>query len=98
MEYYITNVPNKKVNNKRSTKIEVVGASDYIPWRVWAKNFYIVKDSYEGEIYNQNNESAMKIENGRKPCGEKSRHIHILYFRINDLLVNDIIQLLRCII
>ena len=29
----------QKLNTKSSTETEVVGASDYIPWTLWAKRF-----------------------------------------------------------
>ena len=29
----------QKLNTKSSTETEVVGASDYIPWTVWAKRW-----------------------------------------------------------
>ena len=39
----------------------------------------------------------MKIEkNGRLLCGEKSRHIHICYFFIKDVLKQENIELLHC--
>jgi hypothetical protein len=72
----------QKINTKSSTESEVVGASDYIPWTLWAKRF-LEHQGYNlsRNIFYQDNQSAMKIEkNGRKSCGEKSRHIHIRYF------------------
>ena len=88
----------KKLNTKSSTETEVVGASDYIPWSVWAKRFlegqgYILRRN----IFYQDNQSAMKIEsNGQKSCGEKSRHIHIRYFFIKDILKRGDIKLVHC--
>ena len=39
----------------------------------------------------------MKIEkNGRTSCGEKSRHIHIRYFFIKDILKRENIELIHC--
>jgi hypothetical protein len=69
----------QKLNTKSSTESEIVGASDYIPWTLWAKGF-LQHQGYtlDRNIFYQDNESAMKIEkNGRKSCGDKSRHIHI---------------------
>ena len=72
----------QKLNTKSSTETEVVGASDYIPWTVWAKRWlqeqgYILKRN----IFYQDNESAMRLEsNGMRSAGDKSRHIHIIYF------------------
>ena len=39
----------------------------------------------------------MKMEsNGQKSCGEKSRHIHIIYFFIKDVLKREDIELIHC--
>ena len=34
--------------------------------------------------------------NGQKSCGEKSRHIHIRYFFIKDVLKREDIELIHC--
>ena len=45
----------------------------------------------------QDNTSAMRMEsNGRKSCGEKSRHINIRYFFIKDVLKREGIELIHC--
>ena len=88
----------QRLNTKSSTETEVVGASDYIPWTVWAKRF-LNEQGYnlDRNIFYQDNMSAMKIEkNGRKSCGEKSRHIHIRYFFIKDILEKENIELVHC--
>ena len=88
----------QKLNTRSSTETEIVGASDYIQWTVWAKRFlaaqgYVLRRN----IFYQDNQSAMKIEsNGQKSCGEKSRHIHIRYFFIKDVLKRENIELIHC--
>ena len=88
----------QKLNTKSSTETEVVGASDYIPWSVWAKRFlegqgYVLRRN----IFYQDNQSAMRIEsNGQKSCGEKSRHIDIRYFFIKDIIRRENIELVHC--
>ena len=67
----------QKLNTKSSTESELVGASDYIPWTVWA-NMFLEGQGYilRRNIFYQDNESAMRMEsNGRKSAGDKSRHI-----------------------
>ena len=60
----------QKLNTKRSTEEELVGASNYIPWTIWVKRFM----KYQGydirsSIFYQDNENAIKLEeNGRKSC------------------------------
>ena len=88
----------QKLNVKSSTEAEVVGASDYLPWVIWVVKFM----HYQGfdmdtNIFYQDNLSAMKIEkNGRKSCGQKSRHIDIRYFFIKDVLKRENITLAHC--
>ena len=61
----------QKLNTRSSTETELVGASDYITWIVWAKQFlYHQGYNFKRIIYYQDNESAIKIDkNGRKSCG-----------------------------
>ena len=86
------------MNTKSSTETEVVGASDYIPWTVWAKRWlqvqgYVLKRN----IFHQDNEIAMRLEsNGMRSTGDKSRHIHIRYFFIKYILKRQNIELLHC--
>ena len=62
----------QKLNTKSLTESEVVGASDYIPWTVWAKRFLGEQGYTLGRnIVYQDNISAMQMEsNGMKSCGE----------------------------
>ena len=88
----------QKINTNSSTEAEFVGASDYIPWTIWAKWFlkeqgYILKRN----IFYQHDQSAMKLEsNGKKSARDKSRHINIRYFFITDVLKRETIELLHC--
>ena len=88
----------QKLNAKSSTETEIIGASDYIPWTLWAKRFlqaqgYVLKRN----IFYQDNMSAMRLEsNGLKSCGEKSRHIDIRFFFIKDVLKRENIELKHC--
>lgn len=84
----------QKFNTKSSTETEVVGASDYLPWTIWATCF-MEDQGYpmRTKIFYQDNESAMKLESdGRKSCGDKSRHIHIRYFSLRTFYVERILS------
>jgi hypothetical protein len=78
----------QKLNTKSSTEAELVGASDYLPYAIWATNFleaqgYVLKEN----VFYQDNQSTIRFEkNGRKSCGPNSRHIDIRYFFIKDRL------------
>jgi hypothetical protein len=61
----------QKLNTKSSTEAELVGASDYLPYPIWAKKFleaqgYFLKEN----VFFQDNQSTIRFEkNGRKSCG-----------------------------
>ena len=49
------------------------------------------------KIFYQDNMSTIKMEkNGRQSCGEKSRHIHISYFFIKNVLARENIDMVHC--
>ena len=75
-----------KLNTKSSTEAELVGASDYLPYPIWAKKVLEAQGySLTENIFYQDNQSTIKFErNGRKSCGPNSRHIDIRYFFIKD--------------
>jgi hypothetical protein len=78
----------QKLNTKSSTEAELVGASDYLPYAIWATKFlgaqgYVLKEN----VLYQDNQSTIRFEkNGRRSCGPNSRHIDIRYFFIKDRL------------
>ena len=88
----------QKLDTKSSTESEVVGASDYIGYTLYIKWFlkeqgYVLKHN----IFYQDNMSAIKMEkNDRQSCGEKSRHIHIRYIFIKDVLARENIEVVHC--
>ena len=88
----------QKLNTKSSTEAELVGASEYIGWTLFAKRFLEEQGhNLKRNIFYQDNESAMKLErNGRASCSNKTRHIHIRYFFVNDVLEQEAIELRHC--
>ncbi len=88
----------QKLNTKSSTEAELVGASDYLPSTIWAKNF-LSAQGYELDenLFQQDNMSAIRLEkNGRASAGQKSRHINIRYFWIMDRLESEGITVEHC--
>ena len=88
----------QKLNTKSSTEAELVGASDYLPNTMWAKNFLEAQGYDIVENYlEQDNESAIKMEkNGRSSAGPRSRHIDIRYFWIKDRTESNGIKIRHC--
>ena len=76
----------QKLNTTSSTTSELVGYSDYTPSSIWGNKF-LDWQGYELENNtHQDNQSAIKLEkNGRRSCGQKTRHIDIRYFYLKDL-------------
>jgi hypothetical protein len=88
----------QKINTKSSTEAEVVGASDFLPSTIWAR-YFLEAQGYELQpsVFYQDNQSAMKLEtNGRKSCGQKSRHIDIRYFFVKDRVDSGDIKVVYC--
>jgi hypothetical protein len=89
----------QKLNTKSSTEAELVGASDYLPYPIWAKKFLEAQGYPLNEnVFYQDNQSMIKFEkNGRKLCGPKSRHIDIRYFFIKNCLDLEHIDVKHCL-
>ena len=88
----------QKLNTKSSTEAEVVGASDYLTFTIWMRNFLRCQGiELDENIFYQDNQSAMRIEkNGIKSVGQKSKHIHCRYFFVKDRIENDKIKIEYC--
>ncbi len=75
-------------NTKSSTEAELVGASDYLPYPIWAKKFLAAQGyALRENIFYQDNQSTIRFEkNGRRSCGPNSRHIDIRYHYVRELV------------
>jgi hypothetical protein len=88
----------QKLNMKSSTEAGLVGASDYLPYPIWAKKFlaaqgYVLKDN----VFYQDNQSTIQFERNRqKSCGPNSRHIDIRYFFIKERIDLETIDVQHC--
>jgi KUP system potassium uptake protein len=88
----------QKLNTKSSTEAKVVGSSDYLPNTIWTRMF-LAEQGYEltENIFYQDNHSAIQLEkNGRASCGQKSRHINIRYFFMQDRFESEGISVVYC--
>lgn len=88
----------QKLNVKSSAEAEIVGASNYLPWVIWVVKFMRHQGfTIDTNVFYQDNLSAMKIkQNGRKSCGQKSRHNDIRDFFIKNVLKQENITLAHC--
>jgi hypothetical protein len=88
----------QKLNTKSSTEAEVVGASDYLPNTIFLK-YFLEAQGYDvtENVFGQDNKSAILLEqNGRKSCGQKSRHIDNRFFFTKDRIKSGSIVVEYC--
>ena len=81
----------QKINTKSSTKTELVGASEYIPYALLLIHFFRCQGhEVKKKQLMQDNQSTIKLlRNGRNSAGKQSRHIAIRYFWIVDRLKKE---------
>ncbi len=88
----------QKLNAKSSTKAEIIGVSDFLPYTIWA-TYFMCEQGYNmtRNIFHQDNTSAIKmITNGRASYRSGSRNIHIRYFFAKDVLEKEKIAVCHC--
>jgi hypothetical protein len=88
----------QKLNTKSYKEAELVGASDYLPYSIWAKKFQEAqRHGLKENRFYQDNLSTIRFEkNGQKSCGPNSRHIDIRYFWIKNRLELDSFDVTYC--
>ena len=76
----------QKLNTKSSTKAELVGLSEYLPYNIWTQMFMEEQGySLRTNVIYQDNQSAIRMgRNGRNSCTGNSRHINVRYFFVKD--------------
>ena len=88
----------KQINVKSSTEGEIVGASEFLPYHIWYKNF-MEAQGYEIQetTFHQDNKSSIQIENnGLISCGQKSHYINVRYCFLKDRLTGNNIKVIYC--
>jgi hypothetical protein len=69
----------QKLNTKSSTEVELVGASDYLPYPIWGKKFleaqgYVLKEN----VFYQDNQST--TQRAKIMWSEFETHRHPVFF------------------
>ena len=88
----------RKINANSSTKAELVGFCDFLPYPLWLLLF-LKHQGYtlDKNVIFQDNESAVRLEkNGRNSCTGNSRHIDIKYFFVKDRIDNRDVSISYC--
>ena len=78
----------QKINVKNFTESELVGMGEYAPYNIWFIMFmgaqgYTIKKT---AIYQYNQTTIRMEKNGRNSYTVNSRHIHIRYFFVKDII------------
>ncbi|MGI9568221.1 MAG: Ty1/Copia family ribonuclease HI, partial [Desulfobulbia bacterium] len=78
----------QKINTRSSTQAELVSDDDIIAKVLWSKRFLVAQGfKINKNVVYRDNLSTMKLEkNGKASSGKRTRHFHIKYFYITDLL------------
>jgi hypothetical protein len=72
----------QKLNTRRSTEFEIVGADDFMPAIFWTRYFMMVQGyGVKDNVLFQDNKSSILLEKNGKPSSSKrTKHINIRYF------------------
>jgi hypothetical protein len=75
----------QKINTKSSTEAELVGLSDSMSTIIWCRNFLEAQgyDMPPAQVFQDNMSTIAMIRSG-KPTSDRTRHINIRFFFIND--------------
>ena len=78
----------QKINVKISTESELVGMGKYVPYNIWfiiiiGAQGYAIKNNVK---YQDNQSTFLMEKNGRISCTKNSRHKHIRYFFVKDII------------
>ena len=88
----------QKVNTRSSTEAELIGFDDVVSKILWSKLFIEAQGfQVKANIVYRDNTSSMHLEeNGKASSGKRTRHFHIKYFYITDLINRNQITIEYC--
>jgi hypothetical protein len=88
----------QKINTKSSTEAELVSIDDVISKVLWTKLFLEAQGfTPKLNVIYRDNRSSMKLElNGKASSGKRTRHFHIKYFYITDLIKRKEVSIEYC--
>ena len=88
----------QKVNERISTKSELIGVEDRISKILWTQRFLECQVfKVKVNIIYQDNIITIKLKNnGEAKSGKRTRHYDIKYFYVMDLIRRDTVQVIYC--
>jgi hypothetical protein len=81
----------QKLNSKSSTEAELIASSDMMGQMLWTL-YFLRNQGYDitNNVLNQDNKSTIKLqENGKISSSQRTRHINIWYFFIEDKIEKE---------
>ena len=88
----------QKINTKRSTEAEIIGADGALPQMLWTK-YFIEAQGYgiDENIMYQDNLIAMLLKKNRNNSSKKNtKHIRVRYFFVKDRIATGNVGLKHC--
>ena len=84
--YPISTSTKQKLNTRSSTKSEIMGVSDCMPFFFWTWLFLEAQDYdvTDNIIYQDNNSAILLDKNGKASSGKRTKHINMRYFFMTD--------------
>jgi hypothetical protein len=88
----------QKVNSRSSTESELIGVDDEVSKVLWTKRFVQWQEfEVKLNLVCQDNTSTMKLENnGKASSGKRTRHFHIKWFYVTDLISRNELAVKYC--
>ena len=88
----------QKMNTTSSTEAELVATHDCLPGIMWTLRFLEAQGTpLQENILFQDNQSTILLENnGKKSSSRRTRHFHIRYFYLTDLIEKGEVQVKYC--
>ncbi|CAN0030781.1 unnamed protein product, partial [Sphacelaria rigidula] len=77
----------QKINTKSSCEAELTAVADKIGKAIWIRN-YLIDQGYDPGpvVLHQDNQATMQLLQKGYPASDRTRHINIKYFFVNDLI------------
>jgi hypothetical protein len=94
----ISDALKQKVNSRSSTESELIGVDDEVGKVLWTKRFLEWQEfKVRLNLVCQDNTSSMKLENnGKASSGKRTRHFHIKWFYVTDLIKRKELSVVYC--
>jgi len=87
----------QKINTRSYTEAELIVVDDALPTVQWTRLF--MKDQgydLETVVKEDNKRTMLLVKNGRLSSGERTKHLEIHYFYVQDLMTRGVVKIEHC--